>query len=259
MPIFDQQYIHFIKTTASLFASTIKDDSFKNWLYEVDSNNNYINIEGTKDNPIVDSSGNVTLKSTRNRNYPILSLEKDPALYSLYFLDDIKLLYAKGIPYDSNNDYITGAKIVDSNPSGEKQPYIDSENHILCIPKDAFDVKLIIDKGNDSSGGSSTFLGKPLHIRYWNGSSATADVTYDGSKEISIPISGALGQNAQNAQNAVKLNGHDASEYTLIGTSSDSSINITTLMGLKNYVDSKSFNGGSSGGGFDDEWHGEDD
>ena len=30
-------------------------------------------------------------------------------------------------------------------------------------------------------------------------------------------------------------------------------------MGLKNYVDSKSFNGGSSGGGFDDEWHGEDD
>lgn len=239
MALFDKNanYIRFVKTDASAFAGTIKDTAFAEWLYSADASGNYLNIDGSVGNPSETSTGGFILRQDRNRNYPVLDSSLDPSLYSLYFIDDIKLIYANGVPYDNNGDYVTGCVI---DVSSMKQPYVDASSHILHIGSLWFGGTVYID----ASGGGSDVSILPITFNYWTGNS-TAAVSYDGSQKINILST--IGYNS------AQVGGHPAADFTLMGSASDASTAMT-FYGLYNYVKTLSA-GGGGGSDIDLNWH----
>lgn len=234
----NQSYIHFRKTDASTFAS--KFPEFRAWLYKADSDLNYVNIIGSRNVPVLDDDMRLQLNPERERKFPTITQGDD--IYSIYMLDDIKVIYFNGIPYSSVDDYITAIKLWDG--SEVKQ---DSSTHIVWIPRSTG------GGGGSSDIDLSVLKQSKLSFRDANGLAPVAKaIPFFSTVESTFII--------DSVYNAFRLNGVEASQYALkndvIGAASDNLDTTLTLNALKNYV--LTHGGGGGGGSYDDTWHSDD-
>lgn len=233
----NQSYIHFRKTDASTFAS--KFPEFRNWLYKSDNDLNYINIVGSRNVPVLDDDMHLQLNPDRERKFPTIT---QGDIYSIYMLDDIKVIYFNGVPYSSADDYITAIKLWDG--ADVKQ---DPSTHIVWIPRST-------GGGGSSDIDLSILKQSKLSFRDGNGLAPVAKaIPFFSTVEGSFVI--------DSIYNAYRLNGVEGSQYALktdiIGSATDNLDTTLTLNALKNYVLTHG-GGGGGGGSYDDNWHSDD-
>ena len=219
----NNSYIHFVKTNAITFASRFK--AFDSWLHSFNSlTSSYINVEGDIENGLtLDSSDNVILKSGR-KPYPIITGDRGSG--NVFFLDDIKVIYFNGIPYDSGDDYINSAQIDENNTIKD----IYTEGHTLHIPTGAIIPHLPViegPKGDQGEQGIQGMQGQAIfetaNSLYLQGISGVYD-PYNGSEPVyfnNIYTAGSLYYNGIY---------YDASAFALAEDADTLHIEVNTLI-----------------------------
>lgn len=212
----NNSYIHFRKSTSIEFASEFS--FFADWLYEKDEFGTYINISQA-------DGSNAILSPRRKRNLPVFNGEigPDSSLNSIYFLDDIRVVYYRGVPYDSASDYITNAAYSDSSSFG-----VDSETHTLLIPKpDKYDIE--VDATN-------------LNVAYIH----------------QLDETGAYNPLEKDASITVYTKGENGRIFTIqnsiVRGETTDTVTTVSYYGLKNYIDQQIQNNPGGGGGINAEW-----
>lgn len=203
----NSDFIHFRKTNSVAFAEEFSE--FKAWLFKKDSDGEYVNIKS------YDSNGAV-LKATREKELPVFTnITKGDKLNNAYFLDDIRVIYYRGIPYDSATDYITGAEYHDSD-----KIEVDPARHILLLP-DPTKQKVEIDVTNL----------KKVYVHQLDDNG----IFNPNSKDSSITLFVA-GDTQDGATFTIR--------QSMVKGSYDDETNVVSYYGLKNYIDSRFKNSG---------------
>lgn len=202
MALDKNSFIHFRKTTSVEFAQEFKE--FSDWLFAKNDDGNFINIQSFDD-----ETKSVVLSPNRQRNFPVFdSVTSDSSLNNTYFLDDIRLIYYRGVPYDSATDYITGAEFVDDDKIS-----VDPERHILLIPNPSRQVQI-----DDSL----------LNVAYIHQLDATGQYN-PNEKDASITVYVKGGKSGQTF----------TIKQSMIAGEATDAVDAVSYWGLKNYIDSR--------------------
>lgn len=198
----NNSFIHFRKTTSVEFAKEF--DLFSDWLYAKNADGEFINIES-----VDEATQSVVLSKNRQRHLPVFEgVTSDSALNNTYFLDDIRVIYYRGIPYDSATDYITSAEYVDDDKIS-----VDPERHVLLIPNPSRQVTI-----DDSL----------LNVAYIHQLDAAGNYN-PNMKDASIAVYVKGGQNGQTF----------TIRQSMIAGDTTDAVDAVSYWGLKNYIDSR--------------------